>query len=109
MLEGATEAKGKEIGSEALRPDARWTAVMVDEGLRVGVNVPCDDHMEAFFITDFGLCQYENIQPAFSFIFGGEGRKVCAIGTADSIRTNNPNRRAVRQITISCMALPDKS
>ena len=99
---GVTEAKGEEMGREAIRPDARWTTVMVDQGMPVRVNVPCDDHMEAFFITDFGLGQYKIIQQAFRFLFGREGRKVGTIGPADSIRTNNPDRRAIRQIKISC-------
>ena len=51
VSESVTEAKGEETGREAFWPDARWATVMVYEGLRVGVNVTCDGHTEAFFIT----------------------------------------------------------
>ena len=74
---------------------------MLDDGLRVRINVPCDDHMEAFFITDLGPDQNKIIQQAFRFLFGREGRKVGTIGPADSIRTNHPDRRAIGQIKIS--------
>ena len=51
LSEGVMEAEGKECTSKAFRPNARWSAIMVKNGLRVEVDVSCDNHVEAFLIT----------------------------------------------------------
>ena len=109
VSESVTEAKGEEMGREAFWPDARWATVMVDEGLRVGVNVTCDDHMEAFFITYIGLGQYKIIQKALNFLFGGKDAKLAQVEPptpyAPTTRTVDPSDRS----RLAAMALPDES
>ena len=98
--ESIAKAKREKVGREAIRPDKRGTTVVVDGRLGIRINVPSDDHMETSFITNTGLRRYEIVEEPFSDLFGGEGCKVGAVGTADPISSNNPNRRSIGQVEV---------
>ena len=107
--EGVTEAKGEKMGREAFRPDARWTAVMVDEGMRVGVNVHCDDHIEVFSLQTWAWIKIKSFSKPSAFFLAGKDAKLAQL---DPLTPYVPTARTVEpsdKSRLAAMALPDKS
>ena len=69
LSEGVTEAKGEERRCNTFWLNARWSAIKVKNVLRVGIDVSCDNHAEAFIITQLRLRQNELIEETFGILF----------------------------------------